>query len=318
LVLAGSLPISVAWGAGLTSLAAAGLTLQLAGRLPARVWYGAVLLLCLVELGWIDRQTFTTRPAQTVLSENEAVARYLSDQPGQYRVYSPSYSLPQQTAARFGLELADGVDPLQLRDFVEFMEKATGVPRSGYSVTVPPMEGGDPSAANEAYQPDAAQLGLLNVRYVVSEYDLAAVSGAKGQPSAANTSGLELRTRIGRTRVYENLEAFPRAWVKPVETNGQLTAIVRWAPNEITVQANGPGTLVLSEVAYPGWIARVDGQAAPLQTWSGLLRSVELGPGLHQVKISFRPASVYLGLALGGLGWLGVIWLIYRRNDANR
>ncbi len=319
---AGTLPLSFAWGAGLATLAAAGVLLQLAGKLKTRVWYGAVLILCLLELGWIDRQTYTARPADEVLSENEAVARYLSAQPKPFRVYSPSYSLPQQTAARYGLELADGVDPLQLSVYVAFMDKATGVPRSGYSVTLPPLEGGNPADANEAYQPDMAQLSLLNIRYVVAEYDLAAAPGAESQLPAPKPSGLELRTQIGRSRVYQNTEALPRVWVQPAESGEQAAAqtaeIVRWSPNEILVNATGPGTLVLSEVAYPGWKARLDGQAAPLKTWSGLLRSVDLGPGLHQVEIEFRPASVYLGLTLWGVGCLWVIWLIKRRNDVNR
>jgi hypothetical protein len=308
-----SFTASLAWGAGLTILASACLGFYLAGRLPANYCYGIILLLCLAELWWVDRQMFTTRPAEVVLSENEAVARYLKAQPGMFRVYSPSYSLPQQTAARFGLEQADGVDPLQLREYTAFMDQATGVPRTGYSVTVPPQIGGDPAVANAAYRPNLALLALLNVRYLVSEYDL---TSAPGEPELA------LQTQIGRTRIYENTLAYPRAWVlpnKPGGDTGMLKAeIVIWNPNEIVIQARGPGTLVLSEVAYPGWVVRVDDQKAALETWSGLLRGVEIGPGLHRVVMSFHPLSVYLGLATGGLGWLVVIWLVYRRRDANR
>jgi hypothetical protein len=320
-LVSGSLPLNIAWGASLTTLAAVCLGLHLAGKLPARAWYGAVLLLCLAELWWIDRQMFTTRPAKAVLSENEAVAEYLKARPGMFRVYSPSYSLPQQTAVSYSLELADGVDPLQLRTYVAFMDKATGIPRSGYSVTVPPQAGGDPAVANEKYQPNMALLSQLNVRYLVSEYDLSASRVTGKQASTPELSGLELRTQIGRTRVYENLLAFPRAWVQPLESseNSAVKAaeIVQWTPNEIIVQATGPGMLVLSEVAYPGWGVRVDGQPAALVTWAGLFRGVDLGPGLHQVEMSFHPASVYLGLAVGGLGGLWVIWSVYRRRHVD-
>ncbi len=41
------------------------------------------------------------------------------------------------------------------------MEDATGVPSSGYSVTLPDFATGEPATDNIAYTPDADQLGLL-------------------------------------------------------------------------------------------------------------------------------------------------------------
>ena len=41
------------------------------------------------------------------------------EQPGPFRVYSPSYSLPQHVAQRAGLELADGVDPMQVASYAD-------------------------------------------------------------------------------------------------------------------------------------------------------------------------------------------------------
>jgi len=55
---------------------------------------------CLLDLCIVDLSLFTIRPAETVLAESEQAARYLSLQPGDFRIYSPSYSLPQQTSAR--------------------------------------------------------------------------------------------------------------------------------------------------------------------------------------------------------------------------
>ena len=84
-----------------------------------------------------------------------------------------------------------------------------------------------------------------------------------------------------------------------------------WTPNRIAVTATGPGRLVLSEVAYPGWRARVDGQPAPIAIEYDLLRAVDLAAGTHTVVFTFEPVSVYAGavitlLSLGGLAL--VLW----------
>lgn len=292
-LLTGSWQPNFVWGA--LMVVATWLLVQLRARLTARVWYGALLGLCLLDWAVIDRSLLDPRPVELVFAEGEAVARYLASQQGIFRVYSPSYSLPQHTAARYGLELADGVDPLQLATYADFMARATGVPVGGYSVTLPPFATGNPRVDNAAYRPHPQLLGLLNVRYVVAEFDL-------------QVDDLVWRAQFGTSRVYENLAARPRAWVQETQGGAQSPAwIVSWKPNRIEVQAAGPGTLVLSEIAYPGWEVRVDGRPADLQTVEGLLRGVALEAGVHQVVFGYRPASLLAGGILSLLAALALL-----------
>jgi CBS domain-containing protein len=221
-------------------------------------------------------------------------AEWLAAQPGPFRVYSPSYSLP----AGDGLEHVDGVDPLQLADTVAFLEPATGVKADAYSVTIPAFNEGELVTANRDAVSDPALLGLLNVRYVASEFPL-------------TVTGLEPVTTIGTTFVYENADWRPRAWVE-----GGIAEVVTWTPNRITVAATGPGRLVLSEVAYPGWRARVDGEPALIVTAHDLLRAVDLPGGAHEVVFEYRPASVYVGAGLSLLGVVCFLALLWRDRRA--
>ncbi|MEA3350874.1 MAG: YfhO family protein, partial [Chloroflexota bacterium] len=303
-VLTGAWTLNLVWGAGAILLASLGVVTRIRERLPASIWYIIIFGLAIFDWGAVNASVLSFHARDVVISEKESVAQYLSAQPGMFRVYSPSYSLPQHTAARYGLELADGVDPLQLAAYAGFMDAATGVPRDGYGVTLPPFADGQPQRDNAAYRPDAALLGLLNVRYVVSEYDLA-------------VDGLLLRKQFGETRVYENLLDVGRI-VNPTPvkrignplaypTLAQNANIIDWTPNKITVEADGPGLLVLSEMAYPGWRVRVDGEAAELETVEGILRGVRLPPGEHRVVFVYRSLSVYLGL----LGFIfGIVLLV--------
>ena len=306
--IAGELPVNFAWGAGFALLSAVYISLKLAGRLPDRLWIVGLLIICLIDWGVLNRTLFWPRSTELVLSEGQPLAEYLQDSARHgagFRLYSPSYSMPQQTAARYRLQLADGVDPLQLQSYVELMQWATGVPWEGYSVTLPPFASGDPSSDNAAYSPDPVRLGWLNVGYVAAEYDL-------------EVDGLELETRLGSTRLYRNRYALPRAWIQPgvnpdIETL-RPAQLLEWSPDRIRVQASGPGRLVLAELTYPGWRVQVDGRPAQLETVVSLLRAVQVPEGEHIVDFYFRPSSLLLGLALCGAALLlGLAWARRRR-----
>ncbi|GAB4529670.1 MAG: hypothetical protein Fur0018_16400 [Anaerolineales bacterium] len=280
--LTGQWEAATLWNAALWTAVALGLGFALRGRWPPQTAFVFLLGALLLDGGGFVLRQVTFRPAAEALQEQDALAAYLADQPGRFRVYSPSYSLPQQTAAFYGLELADGVNPLQISGYAQFMAQASGVPTTGYSVTLPPFANGDPAHDNAAYTPDACLLGLFNVRFVAAEFDL-------------HAPHLEEMRRFGETRLYRNACAIAPAWVQPADAPPGEEAVplpdeaVRWTPNRVTVQADGPGLLVLSEVAYPGWQARVDGVPAPLLTPAGVLRGVLLPAGAHTVIFSYAP-----------------------------
>ncbi len=306
-VATGRVAFNLAWGSGATLVAGLWVGLGANQHLNGRAWMSILFVLAMLDLGVFDRQAFSPRAAQVIQAEGRQAAAFLADQPGVFRVYSPSYSLPQQTAQRTGLELADGVDPLQLQSYVSFMALATGVPQTGYSVTLPPFANGDPAVDNAVYHPDPKGLGLLNVRYVVSAFNL-------------NDPNLKLLETLGGTHIYENLVARPRAWIQEAtgspDSTGvdafQQATILSRTPNRIQIQipALEPSKdylLVTSEIAYPGWRVWVDGKPAKILVIDGLLRGVRLQGIAHQVVFSFLPPSLIAGLVLWVCGLI-LLW----------
>ncbi len=286
--LTGTLPANFVWGTGVLLVGALWVIVFMSRRVQARMWMVVLMGICLFDWGGVGLRSFSYHSVEETLGEQSALAEYLAEQPGMFRVYSPSYSLPQQTAAHYGLELADGVNPMQLAAYRDHMTQASGVPSSTYSVTLPPFATGEPATDNADYMPDAELLGLFNVRYVAAEFDL-------------EVEGLRLVREFGNTRLYENELAQPRAWVDSPSGEDKPVEIVEWKPNRITLRAEGPGRLTLSENTYPGWRAWVDGEAVKVDVMRMLLRGVWLGDGQHEVVFGFRPLSVYGGGVLAVL-----------------
>lgn len=204
-------PLTVAW-IGLRSripVVPVDRSRKLGIRKPETILGVAGVLIVAIDLLIVDATLVEARSSEQVFSDGRAVAEWLAAQPGRFRIYSPSYSVPQHVAELYQLELADGVDPLQLCVYADYLARAAGVVDRGYSVTLPPYPSGidDVRTALRDAVPDAGMLGLLGVRYVVASFP---VIGVEFQPV-----GL-----FDGVYVYEN----PRA--RPVHDVGDAGGIL--------------------------------------------------------------------------------------------
>jgi hypothetical protein len=154
-----------------------------------------------------------------------------------------------------------------------------------------------------------------------------------------------------RVNIFENKSAFPRAWLAtrsrlvsgdeeawrllgdPVFKPREEVALEREAPlnstksngsirwtarspleNRLEVSTEQDAALVLSNPWYPSWMARIDGQDAPVLKADGGLQAVLLKAGHHQVEIRFDSSLISWALAacaaglliLAGLGWFNI------------
>lgn len=282
--------LNILWGTLMISCSAALIFFCLNRNIPPNALTIGFFVLCALDWGATDRSLYVIKPAPQILSENHALVQFLKSKQNElFRIYSPTYSLPQNLAVQHEIYLAEGVDPLQLRNYSEYFALASGVPYTHYTVTLPVFESGNPDQDTRGYMPDVERLGWLNVRFVVSLFPL-------------EVEGLLLDERIENLFVYKNQFYRPRAWLEADDSLGGARTgevrIIRWTANRIVMRASGPGRLVLSEVSYPAWRASVDGKKAHIEEVHEVFRSVWLGAGDHFVEFSLQPWSLYWGLII--------------------
>ncbi|MCC7359240.1 MAG: hypothetical protein IT317_07180 [Anaerolineales bacterium] len=93
--------------------------------------------------------------------------------------------------------------------------------------------------------------------------------------------------------------------------------------NAVTIQVSlaAAGWVVVSDTFYPGWVAAVDGQPAPLWAANAAFRAVPVPAGSHVVRLDYQPCSVALGglitlVALVGWAGLGLLAHVAGRRSA--
>jgi hypothetical protein len=83
------------------------------------------------------------------------------------------------------------------------------------------------------------------------------------------------------------------------------------------ITSNGPGLLVLTDLAFPGWTAQADGRPAELRVADGFFRAVPLTAGSHRVTFRYRPLSVLIGAAISVLSALALAAVLLLARPAN-
>ncbi|MFW6438164.1 MAG: hypothetical protein ACOCZ7_04035, partial [Armatimonadota bacterium] len=166
--------------------------------------------------------------------------------------------------------------------------------------------------------------------------------------------GWRLETRA-ETRVYENTEAAPRAFVptavEPMADDDAVFAAItdgddpfvarvtgdagRWEAAEapdltiseyeansvlVTGEMLADSWVVLADVVYPGWRAFADGVEAPIVPADLVRRAVHLDEPARQLRFVFLPESFRVGmfgtmLALAALGALSGAVVVGRRRS---
>jgi len=221
-----------------------------------------------------------------------------------------------------GIPSANNFDPLlpgRYADWVDMLEQASP---QAYNQMLRLMGVGVIEMLNRS-QPSGVQYRAYNGRRL-RQVDCARLAS---DPVEARSLVLSGGLDLDQVVVLEGLAAPPvddcpkSAPAKPVDEpaviqlgGGQTTGT---NPNRIEIHssAKAPAWLVLSDVWYPGWQARVDGEPTQLLRADYLFQAVRVPAGEHQIVLSYQPLSFRVGAALSLISILiaGFIFICMRR-----
>jgi hypothetical protein len=96
--------------------------------------------------------------------------------------------------------------------------------------------------------------------------------------------------------------------------------MVKYTAEEVVVQtrSQAEALLVLSDAAYPGWQATVDGAPTEIYTTNYLFRGVRVPAGTHEVRFVYAPTSWHRGVMISGVAllcWIGLLGLVVLRTS---
>jgi hypothetical protein len=233
-----------------------------------------------------------------------------------------------------GLQTTQGYDPVRLARYDDYVEAMDEDEQNSHHFA-------------DVFETglDSPLLDLLNARYIIvpaDPYDVPPADRPGLDTSARDTlqkleENLPTVYEDDQTKVLENEEAMPRAWIvhsarqaesgealellNSGEVDPRETALLEDEPPEIyqaedpsadrasvteygadrielETTTDAPGLLVLSEVYYPAWKAYVDGSPVPVHVAEGLLRSVPVPEGEHTVKLRYESWTLRAGMAI--------------------
>lgn len=277
-----------------------------------QVWTLVALGLTALDL-FITGMPFNPTTAPEELFPVPGAIRFLQQDPDLYRVCGTGTILNPNSSTIFGISDIRGYDaiaPRRYADLVARMEGHFGI--SHYTLF---------SKAN------APLLGLLNVKYVLTEQDPGAgwalayqdagpvrvyqnlnvlprafvvyqadiVGSAQASLARVTDSGFDFRRRVV-------LEQDPPGWSAPIElpTAGAEVTIAAYEAGRVrlTVDTRVKGLLVLTDTYMPGWRATIDGQATGIYVANHAFRAIVIPAGSHQVEFVYAPSSFWGGAAI--------------------
>lgn len=258
----------------------------------------AIVLFDLLRFG-LKFSPFTKKE---YLFPNTSTISFLQKKGGEFRIMTDdSRIFPPNFSSIYKIQSVDGYDPLYVRRYGELIAASErGEPN------IDPPFGFNRIITPHNYSSEI--MDLLGVRYVLSLSDL-------------SSEKLDKAFQEGQLRIYENKNAFPRAFfvenvliaknkneainkifekknelrkVAVVESSTGLPSnwtvgkveILNYEENRIVLKSDnsGDGFMVLTETFYPTWHAKIDGAETKIYLTDFNFRGIVVPKGKHKIE----------------------------------
>ena len=299
------------------------------GKLKKEYAVGIIVVLCLVDL-WTVNKRYLNDEMFVPKSEREAPQQktqtdelILRDQNLDYRVLNLASNTFNENETSYYHKSVGGYHAAKLRRYQEMIEAYINPEMQALFKGVSEA-GGDMTQLNgDSICP---VLNMLNTRYFILP-----LQGGQTVPiqnpyaygnawfvdklNYVNNANEEIAA-VGkldlRHQAVADVKFKEQLGEAAVQDTASVVTITSYEPNRLTYDVNSGkgGVLVFSEIYYPGWEAKVDGQPVELGRVDYILRALNVQPGKHQVELSFFPKSVNLTETIAYIAYVLLILIV--------
>ena len=311
------------------------------GKLKAKVTILALAVLCLADMWSVNkRYLYDEQFVEKVQQDNsfkptETDKAILADKTLDFRVLNLAGNTFNENTTSYWHKSIGGYHAAKLRRYQEMIEEHISTEMNGVFKAVSETGGDMQKVAPSGFP----VLNMLNTRYFIFP-----LQGGKTVP-IQNPYTLGNAWFVNEVQYVDNaneeIDALHRidpaktavvdkkfsAEVKSAAETDTLGTIklTAYEPNDLKYEVNSKtgGTVVFSEIYYPGWQAYIDGVEAPHGRADYILRAMNVPAGKHVVEFKFDPKSLHVTetvafVALGVLTCVLVLFLFLQVRRARR
>ena len=311
------------------------------GKLKAKVTILALAVLCLADMWSVNkRYLYDEQFVEKVQQDNsfkptETDKAILADKTLDFRVLNLAGNTFNENTTSYWHKSIGGYHAAKLRRYQEMIEEHISTEMNGVFKAVSEAGGDMQKVAPSGFP----VLNMLNTRYFIFP-----LQGGKTVP-IQNPYTLGNAWFVNEVQYVDNaneeIDALHRidpaktavvdkkfsAEVKSAAETDTLGTIklTAYEPNDLKYEVNSKtgGTVVFSEIYYPGWQAYIDGVEAPHGRADYILRAMNVPSGKHVVEFKFDPKSLHVTetvafVALGVLTCVLVLFLFLQVRRARR
>ena len=304
------------------------------GKLKQTALVGALAVLCLVDMWDVNKRylydgQFVEKQVQTQgFQQSETDKLILQDEALDYRVLNLASNTFNENNTAYWHKSVGGYHAAKLRRYQEMIEEHISGEMKGLFRAVADA-GGDMEKLNPAEFP---VLNMLNTRYFIFP-----LQGGQTMP-LPNPFALGNAWFVDEVQYVDNandeidaihgLNPLQTAVVdkkfadvvKPMDKDSNATIeLLAYEPNYLKYEVNSEngGTVVFSEIYYPGWQSTVDGEEVAHGRANYILRAMNVPAGKHVVEFKFDPKSLHVTetiafIALGLLALLAIVMIVLK------
>lgn len=306
----------------------------------AKVTVGALLLLCIVDMWSVNKrylydEQFVAKGTEMkpFLEPSETDKEILKDKTLDYRVLNMATNTFNENNTAYWHKSIGGYHAAKLRRYQEMIEAHIQGEMETLFTMIPEV-GADLSKIDVT---DTPVLDMLNTRYYIVPLQQGATAPLFN-PHALGNAWLVKEVKYVNN-ANEEIDAihgmnpretaivdkrFAETVKQPAAMPDSLDNIVlkSYAPNALQyeVDTKQGGTVIFSEIYYPGWRSYIDGEEVSHGRANYILRAMNVPAGKHTIEFVFDPQSLhatetiaFIALGIMLLGALGSIVMGLRK-----